>query len=480
MRLHFIDLFAPRGIIDRSRDDSRTFDSNQLDRLDFLVAEFKKRGIYVDLNLNVGRSYKQDDGVTDHDRIRWDKGLVLFDPRLIELQKEYARQILTHKNPYTGTEYRNEPAVAIVEILNENALYMGYRAPTPFYDEQLTAIYNLWLAKRNDVPAPRLKGPEVAAASHERFHAEMAFYSEMEDRFYQDMTHYLRKELGVRVPITGTADHSHTGSSYPMLATLSRLDIMDGHTYWQHPGSRVMNTPMVNDPFNSTVVKLSRTAFAGKPYTVSEVNHPFPNEWASEGIPILAAYASLQDWDAIFLYTFEPKRAADWPPYVGDPFDISLDPVRMTQMASGSLMFLRGDVRAARKTIVRSYSREQVVDSRRLPPTESPYFTPGFPLALPLTHTSRIGSLNGAATPVPTLAAADPIVSDTGELAWHRAEGKYGVVTVETERTQALIGFLAANPKSTKNLSARIETPFAALVLVSLDEEPISRSSRLL
>ncbi len=57
--------------------------------------------------------------------------------------------------------------------------------------------------------------------------------------------------------------------------------------------------PMVNDPLHSTVVQLSRTAFAGKPYTVSETNHPFPNEYASEGIPILAAYAGFQDWDMI-------------------------------------------------------------------------------------------------------------------------------------------------------------------------------------
>ena len=89
------------------------------------------------------------------------------------------------------------------------------------------------------------------------------------------------------------------------------LDIMDGHVYWQHPGSPPpVNTPMINDPLHSTVVQLSRTAIAGKPYTVSEVNYPFPNDWASEGIPILAAYGAFQDWDAIILYTFEPKQDA--------------------------------------------------------------------------------------------------------------------------------------------------------------------------
>ena len=55
VRLHFLDLDSPRGIIGAGGNDSRSFDPQQLDRLDFLVSELKKRGIYVDLNLNVGR-----------------------------------------------------------------------------------------------------------------------------------------------------------------------------------------------------------------------------------------------------------------------------------------------------------------------------------------------------------------------------------------------------------------------------------------
>ncbi len=473
VRLHFLDLASPRGIIDSSRNDSRAFDPQQLNRLDFLVAELKKRGIYVDLNLNVGRSYKAGDGITDFDKIRWGKGLVLFDPRLIELQKEYARQILTHFNPYTKSEYRNEPAVAIVEILNENGLYLGFRAPTPYYDEELTRIYHDWLRRRNLPILPRLQGGEVASAPRERVVTEMAFYMEMESNFYQDMAAFLRNDLGVKAPITGTADHSHSSSSYPMLTSLSKLDIVDGHVYWQHPGSKVMNTPMVDDPLNSTVVQLSRTAFAGKPYTVSETNHPFPNDYAAEGIPIIAAYGGFQDWDAIFLYTFEPKRDPAWKPYVGDPFDISLDPVRMTQMATGALTFLRGDVSSARRTIERTYSKDQVLDSRRLRASGQPYFTPGFPPALPLIHGSRIKSLDGPPTAKFDVPDSTPIVSDTNELGWRK-----GLVTIDSDRTQSLVGFIKVN--ATRNLSADIKTPFAALTLTSLDSNPIQRSGRLL
>ena len=498
VRLHFLDLAAPRGLIDPARDDTRGFESQQLDRLDFWIAELKKRGIYIDFNLNVGRSYKAGDGVKDADKIRWAKGLTFFDPRLIELQKEYASQLLTHYNPYTKLEYRNEPAVAIVELANENALYVGFHAPTPAYEKELLELYNDWLRHRlnstelaklraitgaqGEELVPRLTSREIATAPPERFHTEVEFFIEMERRYFREMESYLKNSLKVRAPVIGTADHSHSGSGYALLSSTSLLDIVDGHTYWQHPGARgPQNTPMVNNPLRSTVVELSRTAFAGKPYIVSEVNHPFPNEYASEGIPILAAYAALQDWDGVFWYTFEPKLARDWAPYIGDPYDISLDPVKMPQLAAAALMFLRGDVSPARKVIKRSYTAQQVYESLRLPQSESPYFTTGFPLSLPLRHSSRISSLSGKATEKIELRASEPIVSDTGELVWYTTSPeKGGLVTVDGERSQAQIGFLGANRKQLRHLAPEIDNRFASLMLTTLDSQPIARSTRML
>jgi hypothetical protein len=496
VRLHFLDLDAPRGIIDSRRNDSRGFDAGQLDRLDYLISELKKRGIYCDLNLNVGRSYKEGDGVADFAKIRWGKGLVLFDKRLIELQKEHARNLLTHVNPYTKTEYRNEPAIAIVEILNENALGIGFNAMTPFYETELAGLYNDWLRKKltpeqmqklraatgvtAEEPVPRLKGPEVRSAPKDRYDVEIAFFTEMENNFYQDMSAYLKKELGVKAPITATADHSHNGSSYPMLLSTTKLDIVDGHVYWQHPGARETPSPMVNDPNWSTVVQLSRTAVAGKPYTVSETNHPFPNPWAAEGIPIISAYASFQDWDAVILYTFEPKRDPEWQPYMGDPYDISLDPIKMPELAAGALLFLRGDVRAASEMVERTYTREQALDSLRLPPAERPYFTPGFPPYLPLVHGVRIKSFDGPPTGKFDVKLTDPIVSDTGQLSWYTSPERTGLVTVDSDRSQALVGFIKQNGKPVKNMSADIDNTFASLVLSSLDGRPLARAERML
>ena len=291
----------------------------------------------------------------------------------------------------------------------------------------------------------------------------------------------------------GTSDHNHGRSGYPLLSSTSRLDIVDGHVYWQHPryltdargrrsGFAIPNSAMVDDPLHSTIVQLSRSAVAGKPYTVSEVGHPFPNEYACEGIPILAAYAALHDWDGVYWYTLGHRDAVAAGPSTIGHFDLYPDPIKMTQLAAGALIFLRSDVRAARETIERSYSRDQVLASLRLPWSAGPYFTPDFPLTLPLRDAIRIGSLDGPPFEASSdaEAAANPLVSDTGELTWYRTEENAGLVTINTPRSQALVGHCGANPRETDNLAADMETAFCALTLSALDDQPIGQASRLL
>ncbi len=517
VRFHFLDRTTeekPSGLIAANRGDTRAFDPERLDRLDYFVAELKRRGIYSNLNLNVGRSYKAGDGVPDYDLIGVAKGMTYVGERLLELQREYAAQLLTHFNPYTKSEYRHEPAVAIVEIVNENSLLefwmrnwlrgrltrgsVRYQLDfTPYYEKLLTDQYNRWLSQKlkpeeldrlkeaagveRRQPLPRLRREEFAEASRERLYAEIAFYTEVESRFFQQMRSYLKEDLGVKALIVGTADHTYWIPGQPQLRSTSQMDIVDAHVYWQHPaiwGKR--NTPMVNQPLDSTVVKLTRTAFSGKPFTVSEVNHPNPNEYGAEMIPILAAYGAFQDWDGIFFYTFEPKLAGHRQPYLRDPFDISYDPVKMVQLAAGALIFMRPDVRPAREVVLRTYSTEQVNESIRLAESERPYFTPGFPLAIPLRHGSRVRCLDCEPTAGFAPVESNPVVSDTGELAWHVSKEHGGLVIIDTDRTQALVGFVRNHAKALRHLSADIRNDFCAITLSALDSKPIARSSRML
>ncbi|MDB5675398.1 MAG: hypothetical protein JWM65_2380 [Sphingomonas bacterium] len=505
----------PRGLIRGDLPDSQHFNVEQLDHLDYWVAQLKKNGIYTDFNLNVGRRFTAGDGVPDADQIAPYKAFTYFGPELIALQKDYARQLLDHRNAYTGLRYADDPAVALVEVVNENSLLefwarnwlRGERtagAPnyqldmTPHYQALLVRMYNEWLAKNrkpaelvalrrmaglaDGQPIPFMRRGDHPDAPRPRLDAEIAFLTQVEIDFHAEMKRFLKDEVGVKVPIVPMADHTYFMANQPLMRTLIKSDIVDSHVYWEHPaiyGHR--NDPMVNFPERATILKLARSAYVGKPFTVSEVNEPFPSDYGAEMIPILASYAALQDWDAVFFYTFETKVAGEWTPLITDHFDMTLDPVKMAQMPVGAMIFLRGDVSAARTMLTRSYSTDQISEAARLPRGEMPYYTPGFDARTPLLHGSRVSCLDCRPSLPAPLGPMNPIVSDTSEISWLTEGGKNGLVSVNAPRSQALVGFVSANPSvETRNLSAEIRNRFAVITLSSLDGKPLNLSNRIL
>jgi hypothetical protein len=94
-----------------------------LDRLDYFIYQLKQNGIYVDINLHVGRAFTALDGLPDTGSLH-EMGKVegYFEPYMIERQKLFANQLLTHMNPYTKTRYTEDPSVAIIEITNEDSI----------------------------------------------------------------------------------------------------------------------------------------------------------------------------------------------------------------------------------------------------------------------------------------------------------------------------------------------------------------------
>jgi len=158
VRLHFMDTWyvnfmtrPTQGILADDTHTQRELDPKQLDRLDYMIAAFKRAGIYVNINLHVGRTLDERDGLPGIKGLSWaNKGIGQFEPRMIELQKEYARKLLTHVNPYTGNAYTVEPCVAMIEISNEDSLLLTYlggtldRLPDP-YAADLRRQWNDWL-----------------------------------------------------------------------------------------------------------------------------------------------------------------------------------------------------------------------------------------------------------------------------------------------------------------------------------------------
>ena len=549
LRLHHIDHRWPGGVLirrlsepapeeerraqggpPRDGEPTRALDPEAMARLDYFIACCRDHGVYIDLNLNVSRPFTAADGVKQVEWIGLGKGLTYFDPQLIRLQKEYAAQILGHYNPFTGHRYAEDPAIAIVELVNENSIVESWACDRlrgeqtqpfgtwgdipPAYAEDLDRLWNHWLAQRypdrqalcqawegdlreNEDPRAgsvrRLRRQDFASAARGRFHDEATFYSEIERRFFREMASYLRGELGVRQIIVGSSDHNHSIHGTLHVENNAELGIIDGHVYWQHPrfpGAAwsatewtITNTPMVDAPDHSAPAQLSRSRVKGLPYIVSETNEPFPNDYAAEFIPIIGAYALLQDWDGLFFYSYRGDAAERWGDnFMGRFWPMANDPVKMAQVAMGALTFLRGDVQAARGLVERHVTHERVLESLRhdLPDDRHPYELHDLPGRLALVHATAVADFHA---PAPAPGACEVplpeglIASDTGELVWEEgADG--GRVRVDAPRYQAVIG--RAGEHATRNLAFALATPFAAVQLASLHADPIAQARRLL
>ncbi len=153
VRFHHMDSSSfPRGIWDPK--DQMKLSGEALDRLDYFIDQLARKGIWSNVNLHVSRTHSRHlklprEGPTPS----YDKMIGIFTPALIDAQKKYARDLLGHVNKYRKVRYADDPAVAFVEITNENSLFLwGWeqklRSLPPYYAKILQARYAAWLKKR--------------------------------------------------------------------------------------------------------------------------------------------------------------------------------------------------------------------------------------------------------------------------------------------------------------------------------------------
>ena len=490
VRFHHMD--ASWGQIFAAGDTTRALDPAALDRLGYFVAKLKQRGIYSNLNLNVGREYRPGDGVKDFETLGYAKGPTFYDPRLIELQKEYARQLLTLENPHTGLTFAEDPAVCTVEVVNENSLleawangrfadrprwgepgYGGTWGQVPgSYVADLHRLFGEWAdaelppadrdrlrkaAGTGSGPIPLTTVEQQATGDRFRVTTEARFLERLETKFFTEMRRFLREELGVKSLLVATSDHN---DSLPMYAhtraqVRAGFDVIHGHGYWQHPElfpkTVVKNAPMVNDPADSTVIQFARTPVEGLPFVISETNHPYPHVWRAEGLPILTAYALLHDWDGIDWFDWGPPSVGrgdvyeDGAPAAGENgwFNLGGDPVKVAQLMALAPVWHEARIAPAETTLVRTVGEEEAwamfhggeLWKRR------PFFEEGFDPRLPLIHKTVVRFGEEPDGPWPQIADPDRLDSDTGKIRWADAPGGIGYVAFESRGGIAFVGF---------------------------------------
>ena len=240
VRLHHMDNSdwgQDASLWDYGYKDRQHLSAVQLDKLDYLVAQLKKNGVYVNINLHVSRTFSASDGfpaTVSQIPTSFNKRVDEFDPRMIQLQKNYAHDLLTHVNPYTHLSYTADPAVAVVEINNENSLVGDPWAtlgagldtlPEPFRGE-LVSLWNKWLLKKYGTDAnlqaawtagmtpvgPGLLSPSSAWTIEHQGTSQAALQPEAAG--------------GISIAVTQT-----DGTDWHVQAHQTGLDLRDGATY---------------------------------------------------------------------------------------------------------------------------------------------------------------------------------------------------------------------------------------------------------
>ena len=310
------------------------------------------------------------------------------------------------------------------------------------------------------------------------------FLQQTDQSYFVEMRRYLKEDLGVKCPITGTIGLGPLGTD-----SQSKMDFVDAHAYWDHPqfphrqwdGSDWIekNEPMVDNPAGATLWSLAATRVEGKPFTVTEYNHAAPNEWQAECVPIIATYAALQDWDGIFLFDYVGSNHYRELDHTTSYFDFEGNPQKMDLMPMGARIFLGQQVKPLSGQRVVSASRQQMLE------TGSKYYYVIWPFVRDVLHVTHQDALEcrlalafdkepSAASCIP-----DPRITWSGS----GPNSGTGRFALSDPSAAVFVGFAAGSMPIDLG-AVRIEklrTPFATIIVApETGTEPIDRAKRLI
>jgi hypothetical protein len=483
VRLHHLDSWWAPSNIDKNHPDGTTqhLDTVNMKKLDKCIYELKNHGIYVVLDPWVGRQFRANDSVPLWESMTGNFGLhpyVYYDKRIQDLTMLYWRQVWTHVNPYTGTAYKDEPAIVMTETINEGLFGGTDNEP---YKSEFIKTYTDW-ARVN-------KADTTLGAGINRNYGtdNINFYSYCTNKYYTDSRDFLRS-IGVRVPVNGT---NWSFWNWDAASQIS-MDYMDIHHYY---GGDVVGaggdlggvwTEHSIYTFGGPWGHIAKHAIWGKPLAISECGQNPPKIYRGAYYPSFAAIACFQGWDCITGYAY---TQADNPGTKLDAYGWESDPATIAGLAAGSLIYRRRDVSAAQKTVVMQIPKSDFYVLNWQNNGEKS--TDNLPQFVATIETHRVVSVYGDTLPagvsqadVLTVAGAfayrhptTQLTSDNNEL-WR--DWSKGIGTINTPRTQSAFGRLGGKTLTTADCSFSVDNPYASVVVSSLSITPIAMSQKLL
>ncbi|HEX4084567.1 MAG TPA: hypothetical protein VHY22_06650 [Chthoniobacteraceae bacterium] len=523
------------GLFDREASDPEKIDLGRLDRYFYLINAFRKQGIYVHLStyFPLWLKVKPSDGIPGTEDIygKIPFGLLIFEPRMQEIYKSWLRQILTTRNPYTGRTLAQEPAVGVFEIQNEDSLFFWTFNPASLGKgprELLEKKFAVWLTRKyGSLPRafaawPGEKHPddgqdraglygafEMSSAGfpkqssgrQKRLLDQIHFLAQLQHDFYVGMRDYLRNDLGARWPISASNWTTAPGLGFIERYTYSGVDVIDRHGYFggKHEGEGAGWSVRAGQTYGDrtamydpTSVPFQYVRLPGHPHIQTEIAWNKPNRFIAEGEPLISAYESLQDINGVYLFA---AANGDWLNNGGGNWTYMM-PGEIGQSPAEALQYRRGDLAPGAVILRQVTSLNDLLDLKSSNLIEGPnadFRMADAPKAALANQSSAFDPLayfvgrvertfDPAAQPINTDLspyidrAAKRITSSTGQLVWDYGRG---LVTVNSPRSQAVIGFIAGSNRL-GNVVINSGNQYGAIHVISLDGLPIATSRRLL
>lgn len=396
-------------------------DMGNLDIFDYIVASFKKRGIYINLDLLTSRS-----GYTLAYPFAGDvKHEESFKTRLFTEQtyrnhwRAAVEYLMNHKNPYTGLKLKDEPTIACVCFVNEQDLRIAtglgfFNEPFKQYlkkkyndDKGLARAWNrdITMDKAGEINEELLRRNDRSARDAGDF--LVGSMLEMSGWFYGEL-----REIGY----PGLVTHWDMIMRMMEIPARAQMPVIAQHTYFAHPNPLPMAKLLeksranlyVNNLNNDTLVDQSSSIdssyfraaaaarFLDRPYMITEYSHSSFNKFRHERGLYFGSYAALQGWDALTAHANTVRLNLD--PFL--TFESALDPISVASEAVAALAFMRGDVKEAPHSVGLKLSSDKLFPGNYLSSIGDDYAK--------IALVTKIGLLYPEGTPLSPVGKAHP------------------------------------------------------------------------
>jgi len=477
----------------------------------YMVAAFKKEGIYSTISPYWGSH-------TDNEA-SWDlgfeggslTGLVFFYEPVQEMYKRWLRRLYTEPNPYTGVPLKDDPAVAIIQLQNEDSLLFYTESQIHGKPrEQLLKMFGDFLAKKYGSLEKALKrygsyenawdlrgedSVEKGTAgllqmwfltmdardragrwdepTRNRLTDQLEFYTELMRKFNADMERFLRDELGCKQLINAgnwksvdpaLCDDAERYSYMPNEVIGKNAYYGSIHaginTGWQILAQQVYtNWSALKRPY---FWPMNVKQPVGRPLMIFESLWVPPNLYAAEGPLVVAGQLSLTGVDSFYWFA---SGGEEWGAFDGKWAYNT--PMQMGQFPATALAFRKGYIAEAAEPVV--YEERSLEDlwRQKTPliaetavydpnrdkgemPVDSSVSTPVDPLAFCVGPVQvRYGGSAAKNRVSPKLAGLIDKDKEilTSVTGQIRTDYRKGIYTVNAPKCQAAAGFLAEEPQ---------------------------------